>query len=78
MVLPTPFAKGNPCAHFFGAWFVLNTLPIYEYNQFFTRGGAIYRYTILYIPAAWTIFTGWMHLRQCGYKSDLRTYAISY
>ena len=55
---------------------MLKTLPIYEYNQFLLE--AVPFTDILYIPAAWTIFTGWMHLRQCGYKSDLRTYAISY
>ena len=57
---------------------MLKTLPIYEYNQFLLEAVPFTDIVILYIPAAWTIFTGWMHLRQCGYKSDLRTYTISY
>ena len=42
-------------------------------NQFLLLA-APFTDTTIPAAAAWTIFTGWMHLRQCGYKSDLRTY----
>ena len=31
---PDTFCQRKSLCSFFGAWFVLNTLPIYEYNQF--------------------------------------------